>query len=136
MTRWEVTMTWALPKPLPSGANLREHWATKARRVKCQRMVAALHCRTQGAAFFREWAVMRANEALRLECTLTRVAPRRLDDDNLAHAFKAIRDEVALSAGIDDGSPRWVWRYGQESGDAAVRVRLVVMQRNEEATFD
>ena len=129
MTRWEVTMRWELAKALPSGANLREHWAVKARRVKSQRMVTALMCRTQGRDFFREWAHMKANTALRLECTLTRVAARKLDDDNLSASFKAVRDQIAEAAGLDDGDARWTWLYAQAHGAPAVVARLVVVQR-------
>lgn len=38
---------------------------------------------------------------------------RRMDDDNLAHAFKPMRDAIALELGIDDGDPRMRWEYGQ-----------------------
>lgn len=46
--------------------------------------------------------------------TFTRVGPALLDDDNLAGAFKAIRDEVAKWFGVDDGpSGPITWRYEQ-----------------------
>lgn len=128
MTRWELTLEIPLSKPLPSSANLREHWAPKARRVKLSRAHVAAHLRTTGAAFLREWAVMRPNQALRLECTLTRVAKRELDSDNLQGAFKAVRDQVAAECGIDDGSKRWDWKYSQEAGAPAIRIRLEVLQ--------
>lgn len=38
---------------------------------------------------------------------------RRMDDDNLAHAFKPLRDAIATDLGIDDGDPRLRWEYGQ-----------------------
>jgi hypothetical protein len=122
-------MRWELVKALPSMANARLHWAAKARTVKSQRMVTALMCRTQGRDFFREWAHMKANTALRLECTLTRVAARRLDDDNLSASFKAVRDQIAEAAGLDDGDARWTWLYAQAHGAPAVVARLVVVQR-------
>lgn len=59
--------------------------------------------------------------------TLTRVygagrglknkAARMLDSDNLAGAFKAVRDGVAEAMGIDDGSERLEWRYAQTQGE-------------------
>lgn len=125
---WLVTLEIPLAKALPSLANARLHWAHKARTVKAQRHTTALHLRARGAAFLREWGVMRPNENLRLECTLTRVAPKRLDDDNLAAAFKAVRDQVAAECGIDDGSKRWDWKYSQEAGAPAIRIRLEVLQ--------
>lgn len=42
--------------------------------------------------------------------------PQRLDDDNLARAFKAVRDEVACKLGINDADPRVSWRYAQGGG--------------------
>ena len=41
-----------------------------------------------------------------LVVTLTRVSPRALDSDNLAYAFKAVRDEVAAYFGVNDNDPR------------------------------
>ena len=48
--------------------------------------------------------------------TITRVGPRRLDDDNLAAACKYVRDQIAAVIGIDDGSPLYTWRYEQRVG--------------------
>lgn len=59
--------------------------------------------------------------------TLTRIAPRALDTDNLASGLKAIRDGVADALGVDDGSSRIQWRYAQERGkpgEYAVRVEI------------
>lgn len=127
MTRFEITIEIPCEKPLPSAANLREHWAAKASRVKASRLRTAAYLRTKGAAFLREWRVMSGNEALRLACTLTRIAPRELDGDNLQGAFKGIRDQVAEECGLDDGSKRWDWRYAQGKGAPAIRIRLEVL---------
>jgi hypothetical protein len=51
-----------------------------------------------------------------LAITLTRVAPRPLDTDNLSSAFKAIRDGVADALTVDDGDPRLAWVYQQRRG--------------------
>lgn len=48
--------------------------------------------------------------------TLTRIAPRSLDTDNLASALKAVRDGAADALGVDDGSGRIEWRYAHERG--------------------
>lgn len=46
---------------------------------------------------------------------LHRAGKRLLDDDNLAFAFKAVRDVVAEFVGIDDGNTKLVrWGYSQE----------------------
>lgn len=127
MTRWEVTIDIPLAKPLASIANERLHWSAKARTVKAQRHSTALHLRAQGHAFLREWRVMSGNTNLRIACTLTRVAPRVLDGDNLQGAFKGVRDQVAEECALDDGSKRWDWHYAQERGRAAYRIRLEVL---------
>jgi len=56
--------------------------------------------------------------------TLTRVGPRRLDDDNLAAAFKFMRDTIAAFLGLDDGSPLYIWRYAQRVGKYGVDVEI------------
>ena len=58
---------------------------------------------------------------------IKRGSPRKLDDDNLASGFKAVRDGVADWLGIDDGSPRICWQYAQEkskAGEYAARVHV------------
>lgn len=127
MTRWLLDLEIPCDKPLPSAANLREHWAARASRVKTQRNTAAFHLRTSGRSFLNEWRVMRSNENLRIACTLTRVAPRELDGDNLQGAFKGIRDQVAMECGLDDGSKRWDWHYAQAKGSPAILIRLEVL---------
>lgn len=60
--------------------------------------------------------------------TLTRIAPRAFDDDNLAASFKALRDGVADGLTVDDGDPRVTWRYAQRRGKAreyAVIIEIV-----------
>ena len=90
-----------LPIPTVSEANVREHWSRKARRAKAQRSAAFFYVR---------------KHPLPCVVTLTRVAPRVLDDDNLRGALKAVRDGVADRLGVDDGSPEVEWRYGQRRG--------------------
>lgn len=101
-----------LPLRIESVANLREHWAVKARRTKQHRHLAC---------------ALVPGHALPCVVTLTRIAPRALDDDNLRSGLKAVRDGVADRLGIDDRDPRVKWRYGQRPGKAkqyAVLVRI------------
>jgi hypothetical protein len=59
--------------------------------------------------------------------TLIRVAPRKLDDDNLQSGFKALRDGIADRLGVKDNDPRVKWKYDQVRGRAkeyAARVRI------------
>lgn len=116
-----------LTKPLPSAANLREFWATKAKRVKAQRMMVAFafgQFRGQLRALADEHAVGVWDKPLCLRVRFVRIAPRKLDDDNLAHAFKAMRDEVAAMAGVDDGDSLWRWEYAQEKGKPGIRIEV------------
>lgn len=110
---------------LRSAANLREHWATKAKRVAEQRALGAMKVRAATDAGDRAGML-----AAGLVVTLTRIAPRPLDDDNLASAFKAVRDGVADAIGIDDRDPRVAWRYAQErhGSDYGIAVQLATAE--------
>lgn len=101
---------------LKSAANLREHWAVRARRVKAERVAAYVIAQSQGAYRF----------GLPATVTITRVAPRELDDDNLAAACKGIRDGIADGMGLlGDRHIGLEWRYRQEKGKpSAVRVQI------------
>lgn len=109
-----------LPLRLVTLENQREHWAKKAKRAKSQRWAARISLgfgmadRTEG----------RLSGAV---VTLTRVAPRRLDNGNYQGCFKHVQDGVADWFGLDDGDPRIEWRYEQERGkpkEYAVRIRI------------
>mgnify|MGYP001570560197 FL=1 len=59
--------------------------------------------------------------------TLTRVAPRLMDDDNLAGALKACRDQVATHLRVDDRDSCVRWVVEQRKGgvrEYAVEVRI------------
>ena len=126
--RLELLINVPLTKPLPSANNLREHWVVKAKRVKEQRNGAWFHLLAHGGmrTVLNMAGVLSRNPQTGITCTLTRISPKRLDDDNLSGAFKAIRDEVAKQVGLDDGSPRWTWKYAQESGAPGYRIHLEV----------
>lgn len=101
-----------LPIRIESVANLREHWATRARRTNNHRLAAL--------------AVPK--HPLPCVVTLIRVAPRELDDDNLRSGFKALRDGIADRLGVKDNDRRVRWEYDQVRGRAkeyAARVRIV-----------
>ena len=96
-----------------SEANVREHWAKRAKRSKQQRGLAQLL--VEGALGQR---VIYGGTV-----TLVRLGPRRLDPDNLAGSAKHVQDGVADALGIDDGDARIRWEYQQEkSKDYGVRV--------------
>jgi hypothetical protein len=108
-----------VPLKVLSEANVRNHWAVKARRVKQQRLVVGLSLRTALAL-----------EPVGLPCvvTLTRLigsGGRMLDCDNNVGAHKAVRDAVAECLGVDDGDQRMTWQYGQRRAkDWGVEIRI------------
>jgi len=116
----------AVPLRLKSLANLRfGHWGPRSRLVREHRQTAALVLAPHAKALRSQIAT--AYETGRREsiCTasaltvgLLRIAPRKLDSDNLAAAFKGIRDGVADVLGIDDGDDRISWLYEQRRANA------------------
>ena len=90
-----------VPVRTVSEANTHDHWRKRHARAKAQRGAIALK--------FTRLPLPAPPLVVRLE----RIAGRRLDDDNLRSAFKAIRDEVAKFIGVDDGDERVKWEYDQ-----------------------
>jgi hypothetical protein len=94
-----------LPVHIISEANQRHHWAVKAKRVASHRAITKALL-----------AKHKPPPAGPIKITLTRIAPRALDGDNLQSGFKATRDSVADWLGIDDGDKRLTWLYAQRKG--------------------
>ncbi len=101
---------------LVSEANRQQHWAARGKRAKAQRELASYYVRPY-------------RDAIPIPATITirRIAPRALDDDNLARACKAVRDGIAdalLPATQGNQRRRWAndsdgqiaWRYEQRKG--------------------
>lgn len=101
-----------IPIKTVSTMNVREHWAVRAKRSKSQREATHWACKS----------LERVEPPLII--TLTRIGSRKLDSDNLAASFKAIRDGVADWLGVDDGDERLTWIYAQEKGKYAVRIEF------------
>ena len=118
-------MIFTIPIRTQSDANLREHWAAKAKRVQIQREAVAWCWLALPLA--GRWNV-KNQLAAGLVITLTRIASRDLDDDNLVRSMKAVRDEIAKQLGIDDRSMLVKWQYAQERGNQpkeyAVKVEI------------
>jgi hypothetical protein len=113
-------MTITIPIRTVSEANRsrHEHWGTKSRRVKAQRQ----------ACYAATWNAIDYPQDLPCTVYLTRISPRKLDDDNLRGALKACRDGVADAIGVDDGDERVTWDYSQRRGkpkEYAVEVTVV-----------
>ena len=104
-------MQFEFPLRLPSLTNTRMHWTAVARLKRRQKSATwAAILRAGGRA---------AIPAPPLVVTLTRCGRRLLDDDNLAAAFKHVRDALAEVVGVDDGSPLYTWKYAQRVGRGA-----------------
>ncbi len=100
-----------------SEANQRGHWAKRARRASEQRAIVRMSLATQTAR----------TPVGTLRIRTTRIAPRRLDGDNLHAALKAVRDGVADYLGVDDGDSSLAWEVAQERGEPkeyAVRIEI------------
>jgi hypothetical protein len=104
-------ISFTIPIRAPSTPNLREHWAARAKRAKAQKLAARAQCPPYSLSPL-------------LVVTLTRVAPRELDSDNLQGALKSVRDGIATWLRIDDASPLVEWEYAQEKGEPSVRVEV------------
>jgi len=102
-----------------SEANNRDHWTVKRKR-------RILH----DCIIRKYWWVK--NPKIKFPCIviLSRVAMRKLDNDNLQTALKGIRDTVAdlllpgLPRGRADGDPRILWEYGQIRGAKGLRIEI------------
>jgi len=113
-----VKISVTLPIRTVSEANSREHWRARHKRSKMQREAARLAMHNYSRNMYL---------LPKIPITLVRIGARKLDDDNLARSFKAIRDGIADAIGIDDGSEQYIWRYAQEKGkpkEYAVRVEI------------
>ena len=105
---------------LRSAANISEHWS-KARTIR-------IH---QQKHIWSAWKVQGVDIKLPVLITLTRMAPRTLDDDNLVTAFKSIRDIVAdlitpgLQPGRADNKEGIKFAYSQEKNKQySIRITL------------
>lgn len=100
-----MNLVTTLPLKIESTANKREHWRTRASRAKVHRF--------EGYAAFCTYSRQPFDN---LVVTMTRIAPRELDDDNLAISFKSVRDGLADWLGVKDNDKRIKWVYAQEKG--------------------
>jgi hypothetical protein len=92
----------------------REHWRNRQRRAKDHHLIvrAMLWPHTP-------WRIDKP-----VVVTITRIGPRKLDDDNLAGSGKHVRDAVASCFDRDDADTFFAWQYEQQKGDYGVRIRI------------
>lgn len=114
MTISEIEVSIATKNP----TNTREHWSARAKRNKAHRGAVTLVLRQ--CALGEVFTALNVGDTVRV--TMTRVSPRRMDDDGAVAALKSVRDSVAAFFGVDDGDARWDWRVVQARGEACVRI--------------
>ncbi len=107
-------MMFHIPIKLPSLLNMRAGWRRILRLKKGQRLATYVCMKEAGITV----------PSLPLVITITRIGPRRLDDDNLSGACKYVRDQIAAVIGTDDGSPLYTWRCEQRIGKYGVDVKI------------
>lgn len=96
---------------LISSANISEHWTAKSRRVIGQKRSVCYCLR-----------VIDPKPSFPVTVTLTRIAPRLLDYDNLVASFKHVRDEVCdyllpgMAPGRADACKEIAIQYDQRTG--------------------
>lgn len=105
-----------LPIKTISEANSRDHWTKRRKRFALQAW----------ELYFAWRSVKPTIPPLPIVVTLTRIGPRTLDSDNLAGAFKGLRDQLAKLIGVDDGDPRVEWRYQQQRSGARQRYAVQI----------
>ena len=117
----EVTV----PIKIESVSNKREHWSKSHSRAVKQAFAVRLMLKSK----IKE-------VPLPVVVTLTRIAPRKLDFDNLVGGgFKKIRDTVAdllipgLRPGQADGDPRITWCYAQEKASKTYACKIRIQPR-------
>lgn len=89
-----------------ANASQREHWATKHKRHTAQHHAVRLSLRHAWGERLGDWDTP-------ITILLTRIGPRKLDDDNLRGALKYTRDAVAAWFGLDDAHLLFTWDYAQ-----------------------
>jgi hypothetical protein len=92
-----------VPIRIESTLNKREHYMERSRR----------NAKHKNDVYFGLKAA-KAPHQVPCVVTLTRVAPRELDGDNLQAGCKGSRDAVALWLAVDDADKRIEWRYAQQ----------------------
>lgn len=110
---------WTIPIKLVS-PNVQEHWTKKHKRNKQNEWLITLKWKTE-------------EPLIQLPCivTLTRLAPREFDYDNMVFSLKGVRDSIAdllrpgLAKGQADNSKEIEWHYGQEKAKKqGVRIQI------------
>lgn len=125
-------MILSIPIQVKVSLNSRGHWAPKAERIAIERDAVAMAFKSRDNRHCLEVA-RGCNTSGRWKVTLTRVAPRLVDDDNNVGRLKSVRDEVAKVLGIDDREvERLRFIYAQRKGKPKEYAVEIHIQSHEE----
>ncbi len=118
--------TVVVPVRTVSEANRHEHWRYRQKRAQLHNFAVWSHLNMRRIALGKQ-------VAMPVHVHITRIAPRKLDTDNLAGSQKFVRDAVAKFLGVDDGNEAMVtWSYGQEQAKK-YQVRIDFYRGNAQA---
>lgn len=122
-----MSLSVTIPVRTVSETNAHEHWRTRQKRAKQHRGITSLLLRS----------AIGKPPSTPLLVTMTRIAPRRLDSDNLAASCKHVRDGVADFLGVNDGDESKVrWSYAQRRVTTNFyAVEIVIDDARSEAEF-
>lgn len=122
----KLNLSVEVPIRLVSVLNAREYWRARAKRTKDQRAGVGLLLQAHAPPGMR--GILARTPTSMAWVHLTRVAPGRLDGDNLQGACKAVRDEIADFLGLDDrNDDRFTWVYEQaRAKEYAVQIAIEV----------
>lgn len=103
-----MRLAFTVPLRLVSITNQRMHWRTRHEDGKRQKgatvlamLVALSKTNITNHAFYEA-----SRSASRIDVTITRYGPRRLDPDNAYSSVKHVLDAIARHCRFDDGDPR------------------------------
>ncbi len=105
-----------------SEANQRCHWAVRKKRFADQAEML-LYC----LAVTRMGTQPKPRPPMTI--TMTRLGGKGLDSDNLAGAFKAVRDTLCRWLSLDDGDKRLRFLYKQKPGKMEPGIRIDIRER-------
>ena len=117
---------WTLNIKLVS-PNVCEHWSARHKRSKTIKRI--ITC---------QWIKDSPDIKLPVKVIITRIGPRKFDDDNLIASIKSLRDHLAdkiipgLNPGQADSSDMIKWQYKQEKG----KVKKVRIQIEHDPIYD
>jgi len=114
-----------------SESNICQHWTKKRKRRIVQDQIIRW-----------EWKIANFHHNIIVNqpytIVFTRLSRRRMDDDNLVSAFKAIRDTIAdllipgKAKGVADGDKRLKFIYNQHPGPKGIKIQIYKFREENE----